>query len=61
MTARLSPSVFSSWPFTVDGSENAASKDQSGFHAVGTDRWSRNREKPGIQRGDLIQSNRNPL
>jgi hypothetical protein len=28
---------------------------------MGTDRWLGNRDKQGIQSGDLIQSDRNPL
>jgi hypothetical protein len=33
----------------------------SDFQAIGTDRWSRNRGKQGIQSGDLIRPDRNPL
>ena len=54
MTRAPLPQRIFNWPFTVDGWENAASKDQSDFHAIGTDRWSRNREKPEIRSGDMI-------
>jgi hypothetical protein len=41
--------------------KRAGAASWSDFQAIGTDRWSGNRGKQGIQNGDLIQSDRNPL